>query len=293
MNKLVNTVLQDVNTNQKPDTKMGRLLLDSGKITSAEFKLIMDTQALRGLRFGDAALELGITNTADINAVLAQQFAYPGIPDSNSKLDKRLFTAFRPDSLKTEALRSLRSELQLRYFNHSPNLSLALVGANDALGIAMTSANLAITFAQLGLRTLLVDSNLRAPQLHTLFGLSERHPGLADLISGRVLVEPKAIPELGSLWLLPAGTEAPNPQELIASPNYSRRMKDLSETFDVILLNTAPLNPTLDAQIVAAHAGAALLVVQEGVSRLKDVENICNNLRGFGVRLLGAALHQV
>jgi hypothetical protein len=87
MNKMANTVLQDVS--QKPDTKMGRLLLESGKISSADFKLIMDTQALRGLRFGDAALELGLANTADIKAILAQQFAYPGIPDSNSKLDKR------------------------------------------------------------------------------------------------------------------------------------------------------------------------------------------------------------
>jgi protein-tyrosine kinase len=291
MNKMANTVLQDVS--QKPDTKMGRLLLESGKISSADFKLIMDTQALRGLRFGDAALELGLANTADIKAILAQQFAYPGIPDSNSKLDKRLFTAFRPDSLQTEALRSLRSELQLRYFNQGTHLSLALVGASDALGVAVTSANLAITFAQLGLRTLLVDSNLRSPQLHALFGLSERHPGLADLISGRVLVEPKAIPEVGSLWLLPAGTEAPNPQELIASPNYSRRITELSESFDVILLNTAPLNRTLDAQLVAAHAGAALLVVQEDISRLKDVANICHNLRGFGIRLLGAALRQI
>lgn len=293
MNKMVNVVLQDVTADQKIDTKMGRLLLDSGKINSADFKLIMDTQALRGLRFGEAALELGLANQADINAILAQQFAYPGIPDSNSKLDKRLFTAFHPDSLQTEALRSLRSELQLRYFNQGPHLGLALVGAANALDIAMVSANLAITFAQLGLRTLLVDCNLRSPQLHALFGLSERHPGLADLISGRVMVEPKAIPELGSLWLLPAGTEAPNPQELIASPNYSKRMKELSEIFDVVIVNTAPLNHTLDAQLVAAHAGAALLVVQEDISRLKDVENICNNLKGFGIRLLGAALRQI
>ncbi len=293
MNKMVNTVLQDVNVNQKRDTRMGRLLLESGKINSADFKLIMDTQALRGLRFGDAAVELGLANDADIKAVLAQQFTYPGIPDSDSKLDRSLFTAFRPDSLQTEAMRSLRSELQLRYFNQGAHLSLALVCADDARDLAIVSTNLAIIFAQLGVRTLLVDSNLRSPQLHTLFGLSERLPGLADHISGRVLVEPRPIPELGSLWLLPAGTEAPNPQELIASPSYSKRMKELTENFDVIILNTAPLNRSLDAQLVAAHAGAALVVVQKDVSHLKDIESICDNLRGFGVRMLGAVLRQI
>ena len=285
-------VLQDETTGQKPPSKMGRMLLDSGKISAADFKSILETQVARDLRFGDAALELGLANAADIQDVLAQQFAYPLIPQSNSKLDPRLFTAFRPDSRQTEALRSLRSELQLRYFNHRPHLSLALVGAEDALGIALTTANLAITFAQLGIRTLLVDSNLRSPQLHKLFGLNERNPGLTDLIAKRALLEPNAIPELGSLWLLPAGTQAPNPQELLASQHYSKRMRELSENFDVILLSTAPLNRTLDAQLVAAHAGAALVVVQEDVSRLEDVETICNNLRGFGVRLLGAALRK-
>ena len=283
-------VLQEVDASQKP--KMGRMLMDCGKISSTELKAILDTQATSGLRFGDAALQLGVANEADIAAVLAQQFAHPPIPDVESKLDTRLFTAYRPYSAQTEALRSLRSELQLRYFNHGTNLSLALVGAESELDIALMASNLAIAFAQLSIRTLLVDTNLRSPQLQKLFGLRERNPGLADFIADRTFLGPTAIPALGSLWVLPAGTQAPNPQELIASQHYSRHMKELGEGFDVIIISTTPLTQTLDAQLVAAHAGAALAVVQEHKSRLKDVENICNNLRGFGVRVLGAVLRQ-
>jgi chain length determinant protein tyrosine kinase EpsG len=272
--------------------KIGRMLESRGKITRDEFKSIINVQNEQDLRFGDAALMLGLVQREDIDAVLAEQFAYTALPDRNSTLSPKLVAAFQPDSPQTEALRSLRSELLLRYFNRGAHLSLAIVGAEDAAGIAITSANLAITFAQLGMSTLLVDANLRSPQLHTLFGHNERNPGLSDLIAERALVEPVAIPSLGSLWVLAAGTAAPNPQELLASNHCAEKLHELATHFDVIIINTPPLDRIKDAQLIAAHSGAALVVVQENISRLKDVETICSSLRGVGVRLLGAALQQ-
>lgn len=285
--------------NARPDTaslevvnKIGRMLESRGKITREEFKSIIAVQNEQNLRFGEAALQLGLVQREDIDAVLAEQFAYTIAPDRNTSLDPKLIAAFQPDSAQAEAFRSLRSELLLRYFNRGEHLSLAMVGAEDAAGIALTSANLAISFAQLGMRTLLVDGNLRSPQLHNLFGLNDRNPGLADLIAARSLVEPIAIPNLGSLWVVAAGTEAPNPQELLASKQYAARLQDLAAHFEVIIINTPPLNRIADAQLIAAHSGAALVVVQEDISRLQDIETICNSLRSLGVRLLGAALRQ-
>lgn len=277
---------------QEVISKIGRMLESRGKITREEFKSIIAVQNEQDLRFGDAALLLGLVEREDIDAVLAEQFAYTTPPDRTTALNPKLVTAFQPDSAQTEALRSLRSELLLRYFNRGAHLSLAVVGAEDAAGIATTSANLAITFAQLGMRTLLVDANLRSPQFHTLFGHNERNPGLSDLIAGRALVEPVAIPSLGSLWVLAAGTTAPNPQELLASNHYAEKLQELATHFEVIIINTPPLNRIKDAQLIAAHSGAALVVVQENISRLKDIETICSSLRGVGVRLLGAALQQ-
>jgi len=292
MNEFAQAVPRLDTLSKELGNKIGRMLESRGKITREEFKSIIAVQNERDLRFGDAALMLGLVQREDIDAVLAEQFAYTSPPDRDSKLDPRLIAAFQPDSTQAEALRSLRSELLLRYFNRGSHLSLAIVGAEDAAGIALTAANLAITFAQLGIRTLLVDGNLRAPQLHNLFGHSERNPGLSDLIAARTLVEPIAIPSLGSLWVVAAGTEAPNPQELLASRHYAERLADLGLHFEVIIINTPPLNRIADAQLIAAQSGAALLVVQENISRLKDVETICNSLRGVGVRLLGAALQQ-
>lgn len=284
--------VKSINNEVEITHKIGRMLVNSGKITKEDFMAIIAVQNQQDLRFGEAALSLGLLKEKDIDAVLAEQFSYTTVPDQASSLDAKLVAVFQPQSDQTEALRSLRSELLLRYFNKGSNLSLTLVGAENATGIALTAANLAIVFAQMGIRTLLVDANLRTPQLHRLFGMSDRNPGFSDLIAGRASVEPLAVPTIRSLWLLQAGTEAPNPQELLASTHCTRWLKELSAHFDVTIISTPPMKRSHDAPLVAVNSGAALLVVQENLSRLKDIEAICSNLRGLGVRVLGAALHQ-
>lgn len=291
MNNFAHPQLEE-NHSAGPNFKMGRILVDKGKISSADLKSIIAIQNQRGVRFGEAALLLGLVNADDIRAVLAEQFAYTSVPDSSSRLDPSLSAAFRPDSIEVEALRSLRSELMLRYFNTAPHLSLSVVGADNARALAQTTANLAIVFSQMGLRTLLVDGNLRQPQMHALFGIGNRHPGLSDLIAGRARPQPIEVSPLKSLWLLHAGTQAPNPQELLASKNYRERMGELTRQFDVTLISTPPMDRARDAQILASTSGAALLVVQEHSSRMKDIENVCASLWGVGVRLLGVALRQ-
>ena len=273
-------------------TRMGKLLLQTGKIDNAQLNAIINLQSRESLRFGDAAIKLGVATPEDIRAALDAQFSYPNVRARDSKLSPKLVAAFQPDSKQAEALRSLRSELYLRYFNTGDHASLALIGAEDAAGIALTGANLAISFAQLGIRTLLIDANLREPQLHNWFGIDARQPGLADVLAGRARAQPIAIPELRFLCLMPAGTIAPNPQELLANRNYNEQMKNLSQDYEVILINTAPLETTSDAQLVAAQAGAAVLVTRKHQTRMKNLVTLCNGLKGLGVRLLGTVLRQ-
>lgn len=271
-------------------TKMGPMLVAMGKLSPKDLSMIAMAQKKHGLRFGDAALKLGLVSSEDINAILAEQFAYTQTPAASSKLDRRLSALFQPDSVQAEALRSLRSELMLRYFNPQPHRSLALVSAEDAAGTALTAANLAISFAQQGLRTLLVDSNLRAPQLNGLFDLNQHAPGLSDWIADRTAVAPTAIESVRSLWVLPAGTRAPNPQELLASKHYQERIGALTQGFDVTLISTSPMDSNRDAQLVAAQAGAALLLARAHVTHTQALAAISNRLRDLGVRLVGASL---
>ncbi|MEN0038114.1 MAG: polysaccharide biosynthesis tyrosine autokinase [Cellvibrio sp.] len=271
-------------------TKMGPMLVASGKLSPKDLSLVLAAQKKHGLRFGDAAVKLGLVKEEDINSILAEQFAYTQTPAASSKFDRRLSALFQPDSIQAEAVRSLRSELMLRYFNPQQNRALALVSAEDAAGTALTAANLAISFAQLGARTLLIDSNLRAPQLNSLFHLNDHAPGLSDWIADRTAVIPTAIESVRSLWVLPAGTRAPNPQELLASKQYQERLEPLIESFDVTIISTAPMDSNRDAQLVAAHAGAAVLVAQSHVTKTKALLAIGTRLRDLNVRLLGTVL---
>ncbi len=286
-------------------TKIGPMLVAMGKLSPKDLNTILATQKQQGLRFGDAAVRLGLVSAEDINAILAEQFAYTQTPPASSKLDPRLTALFQPDSVQAEAIRSLRSELMLRYFTASgavgqtnpatnqPDLArraLAIVSAENAAGTALLTANLAISFAQLGLRTLIVDSNLRAPQLNRLFNLHEYAPGFSDWIAERSPVVPSAVEQVRSLWIMPAGTSAPNPQELLANKHYQQRVSALTQRYDVALFNTAPMDSNRDAQLVAAQTGAAVLVAQQHLTATKTLVAIGNRLRELGVRLLGTTL---
>lgn len=289
----MNDLAKSLDSDLAHSNRIGPMLVAKGKLSQPDLVAIARTQRQEGLRFGEAALKLGLVNKADISAVLAEQFAYTAPPASDSKLDKRLSPLFQPDSAQAEALRSLRSELLVRYFQpqsqHKAS-SLALLACDNAAGLALTCANLAIGFAQLGHKTLLLDTNLRSSPLNSLFGLHPYAPGLSDKLAGRQTLAPIPIAEVPSLWLMPAGNQAPNPQELLASQAYRDYLQQARQVFDLVLINTAPMNTNRDAQLVAVHSGAVLLVVHRHQTRTRPLAETCQRLRDLGVRLVGSTL---
>lgn len=285
MNDLAKTIDSDDNQ------RIGPMLIARGKLSARDLAAISRTQAQHGLRFGEAAVKLGLIDKADVNAVLAEQFSYTPQPSKNSKLDTRLVTLFQPDSPQAEALRSLRSELLMRYVQPNPQRSLAVVASQDGEEIALTAANLGICFAQLGYRTLLIDTNLRDSRLNPLFGLHPHAPGLADRLAGRQTLAPIPIAEVPSLWLMPSGTKAPNPQELLAGTQYRDYLVQAQQLFDVVLISTSPMDSNRDAQVVAVHSGAVLVVTHANKTRTRALTAMCQRLRDLGVRLLGTALY--
>lgn len=288
--QLMTSTSPAVNLQTGNPQKIGPMLVAQGKLKPKDLNAILTEQKNQGLRFGDAALRLGLVSEEDVKAILAEQFAYTTTPGTNSQLDHRLSSLFQPDSLHAEALRSLRSELLLRYFNNQSQ-TLALMGCDDAESIALTSANLAISFAQMGIKTLLVDCNLRHPQLQQLFYLNPLAPGLADSLVGRATVAPTKIEAVRSLEVICAGTQAPNPQELLANKYLLHsQLSSLSKGFDVILLNTTPLTTNSDAQLVAVQAGAALLLAQAHHTKTRSLTKVSSRLQELGVRLLGISL---
>lgn len=270
---------------------MGRLMVQKGLIHGDDLDRILGLQKQRGIRFGEAAQSLGLVTAEDVRAVLAEQFAYPVVarPASEVSLHPRVIAAYQPAHPRVEALRSLRSELMLRHFNQPQNKVLAVVGVDGAEGIRDLATNLAVVFAQTGARTLLIDANLRDPCLHEWFGLPNLR-GLSDSLAGRSSAIPRHCPPLDTLWLLNGGTVAPNPQELLAHKRYQILLTQLAAKFDAVFINTPALSGNLDAQLVAARAGAALMVARENYTSLRTLDKASHRLRDLGVAVTGVAL---
>ena len=272
------------------DTLIGDLLLMDGKLTESDVKRVVGVQRHEGIRFGEAAMRLGLVRDEDVDRALALQFDYPYIKDGVSNLDRRLLTAYEPASPATELFRSLRSELMLRWFSDHQK-SLAIASARGREGGSSVAANLAIVFAQLGERTLLVDANLRSPIQHKLFGI-EQTDGLSALLGGRIAFKHavRSVAPFERLSLLCAGGMVPNPQELLARDTFANLMESLPAKFDIIIVDTPPVLETADAQITAARAGGCLLVARRHRTKLRDLKRAATRLAPSGAVMLGTVI---
>ncbi len=270
---------------------IGRMLIDSGRLAPDDVQRILDYQTRAGLPFGEAGVALGLLGDDDVQQVLAAQFGHAALsPDSG--LASELVAATDPDSDAVEHLRSLRSQLMLRWFeNGEDHRGLAVVSPGAGEGRSYIAANLAVLFSQLGKRTILIDGDLRSPRQHEIFGVPGR-VGLSAVLAGRAgweaVNEIKAVP---GLWLLPAGAVPPNPQELLARPGFARLIAALHATYEVILIDTPAAETCADAGTIAARAGAALMVACRDRSSMPRLGSLASDLRQFGITIVGAVLN--
>ncbi|GHD56376.1 chain length determinant protein tyrosine kinase EpsG [Jeongeupia chitinilytica] len=268
---------------------IGKLLLESGKINPQQAEQILLLQKERSLRFGEAAILLGFIDEGDIQQALAAQFAYPYLLPGEGGLDPALVAAYKPFQPQVEALRSLRSQLLLRWMSVGQKC-IALVEPEAGQGASLTAANLAIVFSQLGERTLLIDANLRQPRQHALFGLNNRL-GLSDLLAGRAdLAAIQRVDKLRDLSVLTAGTQAPNPQELLSRDGFGALLTTFQLHYDVILLDAHPAHGAADAQLIAARAHGVVLVGQQHRTSLKSLQRSRDQLNTAGAQVLGVVL---
>lgn len=271
------------------EPSIGRMLLDQGKISAQDAERVLRLQRERKLRFGEAALELGLIKPADIEQILAVQFRYPYLQPGAGNLSRDLVAAYEPFSNKVETLRALRSELVVRWFSTGQK-SLAIFGVDMDDGVGLLAANLAIVFSQLGESTLLVDANLRQPAQHALFGLGQR-AGLSDLLADRAGMETACrIDSLVSLSVLTAGTPPPNPQELLGRPRFSAFTSNAALTYDVALIVAPSFGTAVDAQAVAARTGGVLLIGNRHRTQMANVRAAGQKLRGCGAEIVGTVI---
>jgi capsular exopolysaccharide synthesis family protein len=206
-------------------------------------------------------------------------------------------TRFLIDEEKTprvvsEFYRTLRTNLTFSQADH-PIRSLLITSSVPEEGKSMTVANLGITFALAQNKVLLIDSDLRRPILHHLFGLSNTK-GLTHMLVGTV--EPDEIYQatrMDNLWVVTCGLIPPNPSELLSS----RKMQDflglVQKRFDMVLLDSPPVTSMADAAILASLVDKVLLVVRANTTPRDMILRAKHQLETVNARIVGVVLNSV
>jgi protein-tyrosine kinase len=276
---------------------LGGILIDSGLLKPEDAERVLLLQKEQNLRFGDAAVRLGLLSEADVQYALSRQFAYAYLrSDAGDKkpVSEELVAAYQPFSPRVEELRAIRSQLMLRWFDKADQRQvLTVVGAERGEGRSHLAANLAVVFSQLGERTLLIDGDLRNPRQHELFYL-ENKVGFSTILSGRSREEAIVrIPDLAGLCVLPAGPVPPNPLELLNRLSFDEFMIQVKSTFDIVIIDTPALSVGDDAAMVAVRTGAALAVARGAQTRLAAFRELVQALMNSGVSVVGSVFNDV
>jgi len=212
------------------------------------------------------------------------------VDDRSLGTESRVIAACDPLAEATEALRGVRTALMLRWFSDTRK-TLAVSEARSGEGSAPLAANLAVLFAQLGRRTLLIDANLRNPTQHLLFGV-RAGAGLAEALANRSFSLHGATPvaALDSLSLMQAGVVPSNAQELLGGEAFRFLVETAAVEFDVVIIDTSAVLDSADAQIVSACAGGCLFAIRRHETRVADFEEMRNLIAASGSVVVGAVV---
>src|SRR5262249_19526319 len=202
----------------------------------------------------------------------------------------QLVTVSKPETLTAESYRILRTNLQIAGTDrHLPSLLISSPSRGD--GKTDVAANLAVVLARAGKLVILVDANLRRPQIASLFGVPNQN-GQAQLLESEGLPEPAQVPSVPGLFVLPAGGVAPNSSEILGSQRMYRLIQEYKARADVVLVDSPPLWYS-DALALAPQVDGVLLVVSSGTTGRENTINAVESLRLVGARIIGTVLNRV
>lgn len=276
------------------DRSIGDIIAETRNLSAEQVEQILARQRERGERFGEAAIQLGFASTDDVLFALAQQFHYPYAPEEQRKLSPELVALNQPFSVQAEAFRAIRSQVMMRVFNEqaSAHPALAIVSPDSGDGKTFFAANLAVTLAQLGGRTLLVDADMRGPRQHEVFNLPNKS-GLSGILSGRAVTQVvQQVPGVSSLFLLPVGITPPNPLELVERPAFGLLIRELTSKFDHVVVDTPAAVYGSDSAVVAARCGAALVVARQNRSSVRSLEDLIGTIAETPTKLAGVIFNE-
>lgn len=168
-----------------------------------------------------------------------------------------------------------------------------VTSAGQGEGKSTTTINLAVAYAQADKRVIIIDADLRKPTLHHSFKISNRQ-GLTNVLTGQAeLSTVIANSELDNLDLLPSGPIPPNPSEILASKRMATTLEQLSQDYDIIMIDSPPTLAVTDAQVIATQCDGVILVIDQGKVKREIAMKAKANLEHVQARILGVVLNNV
>jgi succinoglycan biosynthesis transport protein ExoP len=209
---------------------------------------------------------------------------------------RMLVTRGAPHSAAAEAYRALRTNLTFASLKGSPQV-VVFTSAMPGDGKSTSASNLGMAMAQQGVRTLLIDADLRRGTLHQIFEVRQE-PGLTHVLLGHVPLEEAiiSVPTGGSgiaLDVLPTGVLPPNPAELVGSPQMREFVARMRERYEAIIFDAPPLALVTDAAVLGSMADATLLVARLGSTDKRALHYAASQVYNLGANMGGVVLNDV
>ena len=200
------------------------------------------------------------------------------------------YLASDAQSAVAESYKTIRTNLQFLLARIDGCKVVTVTSPQASDGKTTNAVNLAISFSQLGKRVLLIDADLRRPSVYRKLKI-ENNDGLSGILAGFCSAEKTVISINPNFSVLPSGAVPPNPSELLASKDFESLIEKLKDSYDYILIDTAPIGVISDALSVARNSAGVLLVIKEKVTTYQDFEKVSDSLKLAQIPLLGVILN--
>jgi capsular exopolysaccharide synthesis family protein len=269
--------------------------LDQTIKTPEEVKMLLGLPAL-GIIPSTAAKEVKAYYTSHYSYKYGNPGAQKNRGDNKKKNDPKpqdieLINFLDPESIFVDKYQLIRTSIMLSAPKEPPR-SIAFSSALPSEGKTATTINLAVSFSQLGKKTLVIDGDLRKPSIHKIFKVKNT-AGLSSYLAGRVelnqVIHKTHIP---NLFVVPSGPPPPNPVELLDSEVMAKMLEKLLERIDFIFIDTPPLVGIVDAIVIAKHTQGMILVTWAGKTHRNALKKTKQELDQFNIRTLGVVLNR-
>lgn len=209
---------------------------------------------------------------------------------SRSMPSYQLITDRTTNTFVSEAYKSLRTNLEFSTRDEKVK-TIMITSTQETEGKSTIAANLSVAFAQTNKKVLLIDADMRGSSQHEIFNTSN-DKGISNLLSRQCqLKEATMSTLLGSLNLIPAGPIPVNPSEILSSDELSALLEELTDIYDIIIIDTPPILSFTDSQIIAAQCDGVLLIANTGKVKKEALFKAKTSLELVKARILGIVLN--